>query len=116
MEQSRESEKFIRDLLSTLKLDNCQYVIVSESGASIYSASPLAKKEFPDFDVNLRSAVSIARRLAHEVQKTHTDVVLDPMPADERRMIHNALAGMPNIKTESEGFGNKRQIHIKFVD
>lgn len=60
---SRESEKFIRDLLSTLKLDNCQYVIVSESGASIYSASPLAKKEFPDFDVNLRSAVSIARRL-----------------------------------------------------
>ena len=60
--------------------------------------------------------VSIARRLAHEVQKTHTDVVLDPMPADERRMIHNALAGMPNIKTESEGFGNKRQIHIKFVD
>ncbi|MEI3536456.1 MAG: Tex-like N-terminal domain-containing protein, partial [Bacilli bacterium] len=60
---SRESEKFIRDLLSTLKLDNCQYVIVSESGASIYSASPLAKKEFPDFDVNLKSAVSIARRL-----------------------------------------------------
>lgn len=60
---SRESEKFIRDLLSTLKLDNCQYVIVSESGASIYSASTLAKKEFPDFDVNLRSAVSIARRL-----------------------------------------------------
>lgn len=60
---SRESEKFIRDLLSTLKLDNFQYVIVSESGASIYSASPLAKKEFPDFDVNLRSAVSIARRL-----------------------------------------------------
>lgn len=60
---SRESEKFIRDLLSTLKLDNCQYVIVSESGASVYSASPLAKKEFPDYDVNLRSAVSIARRL-----------------------------------------------------
>lgn len=60
---SRESEKFIRDLLSSLKLDNCQYVIVSESGASIYSASPLAKKEFPDYDVNLRSAVSIARRL-----------------------------------------------------
>ena len=60
---SRESEKFLRDLLSTLKLDNCQYVIVSESGASIYSASPLAKKEFPDYDVNLRSAVSIARRL-----------------------------------------------------
>ena len=60
--------------------------------------------------------VSIARRLAHEVQKTHTDVVLDPMPADERRAIHNALAGMPHIKTESEGFGKDRQLHIKYVD
>lgn len=60
--------------------------------------------------------VAIARRLAHEVQKTHTDVVLDPMPADERRAVHNALTGMPNIKTESEGMGNKRQIHIKYVD
>lgn len=61
---SRESEKFIRDLLQTVTFDRpCQYVIVSESGASIYSASPLAKKEFPDYDVNLRSAVSIARRL-----------------------------------------------------
>lgn len=61
---SRESEKFIRDLLDQNGLkDKCQYVIVSESGASIYSASPLAKKEFPQFDVNLRSAVSIARRL-----------------------------------------------------
>ena len=61
---SRESEKFIRDLLEQTSLNKtCQYVIVSESGASIYSASPLAKKEFPDYDVNLRSAVSIARRL-----------------------------------------------------
>lgn len=61
---SRESEMFIRNLLSDSSFcHNCQYVIVSESGASIYSASPLAKKEFPSFDVNLRSAVSIARRL-----------------------------------------------------
>lgn len=59
---SRESERFLKDLLSINDL-KCQYAIVSESGASIYSASPLAKKEFPDFDVNLESAVSIARRL-----------------------------------------------------
>ncbi len=59
---SRESERFLKDLLAINDL-KCQYAIVSESGASIYSASPLAKKEFPDFDVNLRSAVSIARRL-----------------------------------------------------
>lgn len=62
---SRESEAFLRELLNELKNSNinCQYVIVSEAGASIYSASPLASKEFPSFDVNLRSAVSIARRL-----------------------------------------------------
>ena len=61
---SRESEAFLRNLLNELKLEKpCKYVIVSESGASIYSASALASKEFPNFDTNLRSAVSIARRL-----------------------------------------------------
>lgn len=61
---SRESEVFVRDLLKELKVNTpVSFVIVNEAGASIYSASPLAAKEFPDFDVNLRSAVSIARRL-----------------------------------------------------
>ena len=60
--------------------------------------------------------IKIARSIAHEVQKTHTDVALDPMPADERRAIHNALAGMPHIKTESAGAGSRRQINIKYVD
>lgn len=59
---SRESEAFLRDLLKELdkKVD---YVIVNEAGASVYSASPLGTKEFPTFDVALRSAVSLARRL-----------------------------------------------------
>lgn len=61
---SRESEQFVRDLLQELKVDkSVSFVIVNEAGASIYSASKLAAKEFPDYDVNLRSAVSIARRL-----------------------------------------------------
>lgn len=61
---SRESEVFVRDLLNELQLKHpCSFAIVNEAGASIYSASKLAAKEFPDFDVNLRSAVSIARRL-----------------------------------------------------
>lgn len=61
---SRESEQFVRDLLQELKVDKpVSFVIVNEAGASIYSASKLAAKEFPDYDVNLRSAVSIARRL-----------------------------------------------------
>ncbi len=59
---SRESEKFIVELIREID-ENVQYVIVSEAGASVYSASKLATEEFPDFDVAQRSAVSIARRL-----------------------------------------------------
>ena len=59
---SRESEKFCADLIKEFKLD-CKYVIVSEAGASIYSASKLAIEEFPNLEVEKRSAVSIGRRL-----------------------------------------------------
>ena len=59
---SKESEIFIANLLKKLK-SRTKYIIVSESGASVYSASKLAAEEFPDYDVTLRSAVSIARRL-----------------------------------------------------
>lgn len=57
-----ESEKFIASLIGELDRD-VKYMVVSEAGASVYSASELAAKEFPDYDVSLRSAVSIARRL-----------------------------------------------------
>ena len=59
---SRESEVVIVDLLKELKRD-ISYVIVNEAGASVYSASELASKEFPNFDVGQRSATSMARRL-----------------------------------------------------
>ena len=59
---SRESEKFIAELIKEFKLD-CKYAIVSEAGASIYSASKVALEEFPDLAVEKRSAVSIGRRL-----------------------------------------------------
>ncbi len=59
---SRESEVFVADCLRQMDTP-CKYIIVSESGASIYSASELAAEEFPEFDVMQRSAVSIARRL-----------------------------------------------------
>ena len=58
---SRETEAMTVELLKGFP--NAAYAIVSEAGASVYSASELAAEEFPDFDVNLRSAVSIARRL-----------------------------------------------------
>ncbi|MCI9487583.1 MAG: RNA-binding transcriptional accessory protein [Lachnospiraceae bacterium] len=60
---SRESEQVIVELLKEIPELKVQYVIVSEAGASVYSASKLATEEFPDFDVAQRSAVSIARRL-----------------------------------------------------
>ncbi len=63
---SRESESFIAGLIPTIKDElglDVKYAIVSEAGASVYSASKLAQEEFPDFDVTQRSAVSIARRL-----------------------------------------------------
>ena len=59
---SRESEQIIAELLREIP-EKVQYIIVSEAGASVYSASKLATEEFPDFDVAQRSAVSIARRL-----------------------------------------------------
>ena len=58
---SRETEAMTVELLKSFP--EASYMIVSEAGASVYSASPLAAEEFPDYDVNLRSAVSIARRL-----------------------------------------------------
>lgn len=60
---SRETDKFVGDMLKQHGLKQVQKVMVNEAGASIYSASELAAKEFPDLDVTIRGAVSIARRL-----------------------------------------------------
>ncbi|MBR1765369.1 MAG: RNA-binding transcriptional accessory protein [Ruminococcus sp.] len=59
---SRESEQLVAEIVRELKR-KVSYMVVSEAGASVYSASKLAAEEFPDYDVSLRSAVSIARRL-----------------------------------------------------
>ena len=59
---SRETEEFIANVINEYKL-NCEYVITSEAGASVYSASELAKKEYPDLAVEERSAISIGRRV-----------------------------------------------------
>ncbi|MDP4116059.1 MAG: Tex family protein [Bacteroidota bacterium] len=59
---SRETEMFISELIKENKLA-CKYIIVNEAGASVYSASPVAKKEFPDLEASQRGNISIARRL-----------------------------------------------------
>ncbi|MDP2808374.1 MAG: helix-hairpin-helix domain-containing protein, partial [bacterium] len=60
---SRETDQFVREVIAENKGIKLQPVVVSESGASVYSASDLAREEFPDLDVSVRGAVSIARRL-----------------------------------------------------
>ncbi len=71
---SRESEAFVASLIKKYNLA-VKYVIVSEAGASVYSASPLAKSEFPSFSVEQRSAVSIGRRLQDALSEL---VKIDP--------------------------------------
>lgn len=98
---SKESEIFIADLLREIP-EKVQYTMVSEAGASVYSASKLAAEEFPDYDVTLRSAVSIARRLLdplaelvkidpksigvgqyqHDIKKTKLDTALNGVVED----------------------------------
>lgn len=62
-----------------------------------------------------KRVIHMAKRTAYEVQKTHVDAELDPMTADERRVVHNALSRIRNISTESTGEGKKRHIVIKYV-
>ncbi len=58
----------------------------------------------------------VARKCAREVQKTKATYTFDPMPADERRAIHNACSGMNHIRTESIGEGTHRQVQIIYVE
>ncbi len=72
---SRETEQMTAEMLHRIH-GNLAYAIVNEAGASVYSASPLGAAEFPDYDVNLRSAVSIARRLQDPLAEL---VKIEPM-------------------------------------
>ena len=86
---SRESEAFIADLITEHQLD-VEYTIVNEAGASVYSASVLAQKEFPDLDVAERSAVSIARRLQDPLAEL---VKIDPKAIGVGQYQHDMPAG-----------------------
>jgi len=72
---SRETEAFIAKTIKERRLDGVGYVIVSEAGASVYSAGPIAQKEFPDDEIEERSAASIARRLQDPLSEL---VKIDP--------------------------------------
>ncbi|MFQ5629776.1 MAG: Tex family protein [bacterium] len=72
---SRETELLVAEIISELPEQNVQYTIVNEAGASVYSASPLAKKEFPDLEAAQRGNISIARRLLDPLSEL---VKIDP--------------------------------------
>lgn len=93
---SRESEAFIADLLKELP-GEIRYAIVSEAGASVYSASKLGAEEFPDFDVSLRSAVSIARRLQDPLAEL---VKIDPKSIGVGQYQHDLKESELNKKLE----------------
>lgn len=94
---SRESEQIIAEFLKEIP-QKVQYVIVSEAGASVYSASKLATEEFPEFDVGQRSAVSIARRLQDPLAEL---VKIDPKSIGVGQYQHDM-----NQKHLSEALGN----------
>ena len=58
----------------------------------------------------------LAKRTARDVQRSHVSVSLDPMTPDERRVVHNAVAGFDHIKTESFGEGANRAVHIEYEE
>ena len=89
---SRETEMFIADVLKSMDYP-AAYMVVSEAGASVYSASRLAAEEFPDFDVSLRSAVSIARRLQDPLAEL---VKIDPKAIGVGQYQHD----MPKARLE----------------
>ncbi len=94
---SRETESMAAEMLSRLK-GNQSYAIVNEAGASVYSASELAAEEFPEFDVNLRSAVSIARRLQDPLAEL---VKIEPMAIGVGQYQHD----MPQAQLEETLIG-----------
>lgn len=67
-------------------------------------------------DGKYNKVVYMAKHRAREVQRSHETMTMEAMPADERRMIHNALSTMPHIRTESVGEGKHRQITIRYVE
>ncbi|MDY0345460.1 MAG: RNA-binding cell elongation regulator Jag/EloR [Bacilli bacterium] len=106
-------------------------ILIGKNGKTLQALNDLArlavsskfKKRFRilldinDYKDGKYSRVAFAaRRAAKEVQKTKMDATLEAMPADERRVVHNALANFSHIKTESEGEGHRRAVVIKYID
>ena len=118
------------DVIKVLLETNKNSILIGKNGACLQSLNELTKlavssnfsKKYKILldvggykDKKYFKVISIAKRYAKEVLKTHVDVKLDPMTPDERKKIHNALSTWKNIKTESVGDGKLRAVVIKYA-
>lgn len=122
---------FYRDELIKILIEtNHNSLLIGKNGATLQSLNELTKlalstkykKKYRILldigeykDKKYSKVISIAKRACKEVLRTHIDIKLDPMTPDERKKVHNALAGYKNIKTESSGDGKDRAIIIKWI-
>lgn len=122
----REDDDFYRVKVNT----NANPLLIGRSGKTLQDFNRLVKaaasSEFKKrvrllIDVNnykeerYEKLTQMAIRVAKDVRRTHVDAVLQPMPADERKAIHNALSHMACISTKSMGEGASRQLHILYT-
>ena len=105
---SRETESFVSNLIRKQGL-LCKYVIVNEAGASVYSASELAREEFPDFSVEERSAASIARRLQDPLSEL---VKIDPKSIGVGQYQHDVSPKMLNEQLNFVVTGAVNQVGV----
>ena len=118
------------DVIKVLLETNKNSILIGKNGSCLQSLNELTKLAVSsNFSKKYRilldvggykdkkyfKVISVAKRCAKEVLKTHIDVKLDPMTPDERKKIHNTLSTWKNIKTESVGDGKARAIVIKYI-
>lgn len=124
-------QTFYRDGVAKILIEtNKNSLIIGKNGETLQALNELTKfavnskfkkklrilLDISDYkDKKYHRVISLAKRTAKEVLKTHIDTKLDPMTPDERKKVHNALASFRNIKTESIGDGKDRAIVIKYV-
>ena len=123
------SEKFENGIIHLTIDTNHNSILIGKNGKTLqalndvcrYAVAAKYKKHYRILlDINAyknekyAKLTRIAKRVAKEVLNTKATVHLDPLPADERRIVHNALTKFKNISTQSEGTGNKRHIVISY--
>ena len=123
---SQEADDFFKVYVDT----NANAVLIGKNGKTLQDFNRLVKAAASaQFKRRVRLLIDVnnykedryeklskmAKRIARDVQRTHMDAVLEPMPADERKAVHNALSKMRYISTKSQGEGAERRLHILYT-